>query len=175
MMSTRLYTLLRPLLGVIVLQFFTIPLSFAAETYATQTGDTVNVTIHGTLKRKPCYINNDGIIAIDFGNVGVNKIDGKNYIKTIDYTLECEDPDETANLKMTLAGTQTTYDKGAITTSVDGLGIELLQNGTAVVINQSFVIDYNKPPVLQAVPVTSGASLSEGAFTATATLLAEYE
>ncbi|WP_425024884.1 fimbrial protein [Pantoea agglomerans] len=135
----------------------------------------VDVTMHGTLKRKPCHINNDGIIEINFGNVGINKIDGKRYIQPIDYTLECEDPEESANLKMTLQGTQTSYNTGAINTSVNGLGIEILQTGKAVVINQPFTIDYNNPPKLEAVPVASGTALTEGAFTATATLLAEYE
>lgn len=144
-------------------------------TFATQTGDTVDVTIHGTLKRMPCHINNDGVIAIEFGNVGINKVDGKRYIKNIDYKLECEDPDAVANLNMTLKGTQTSYNTGAIVTNVNGLGIEILQNSTPVIINQPFVIDYNNPPVLQAVLVSSGVTLTEGAFSATATLLAEYE
>ena len=158
------------LLIIIVLEIFITPFSFSA-----QTGDTVDVKMHGTLKRKPCHINNDGIIEINFGNVGINKVDGKRYIQPIDYKLECEDPDESANLKMTLQGTQTSYNTGAINTSINGLGIEILQTGKAVVINQSFVIDYNNPPKLEAVPVASGAALTEGAFTATATLLAEYE
>lgn len=142
---------------------------------AEQTGDTLSVVIHGTLKRKPCHINNDGVIAVEFGNVGINKVDGERYKQTIPYTLECDDPDETVNLNMTLKGTQTAYDSGAIETSVSGLGIEIQQNGTPVVINQPFVIDYSRPPVLEAVPVSSGAPLIEGAFSATATLLAEYE
>ena len=135
---------------------------------AEQTGDTLSVVIHGTLKRKPCHINNDGVIAVEFGNVGINKVDGERYKQTIPYTLECDDPDETVNLNMTLKGTQTAYDSGAIETSVSGLGIEILQN-------EPFVIDYSRPPVLEAVPVSSGAPLIEGAFSATATLLAEYE
>lgn len=142
---------------------------------ADQQGDTLKVAIHGVLKRIPCVINNNKVIAIDFGNVGVNKVDGENYKQKIDYTLECEDRDEMASLNMTLRGAQTSYNTGAITTNVPGLGIEILQNGSPVTINKSFIIDFNNPPVLEAVPVSSGATLSEGAFNATATLLAEYE
>lgn len=142
---------------------------------ADQTGDTLNVKIHGTLKRIPCVINNDKTIAIEFGNVGVNKVDGVNYKQPIDYTLECEDRDETASLHMTLRGVQASYNTGAVNTNIPGLGIEILQNGSPVTINKSFVIDFNSPPRLEAVPVSSGATLSEGAFSATATLLAEYE
>ncbi|MEM6160436.1 fimbrial protein [Erwinia sp. P6884] len=150
-------------------------LIFSFGAVADQTGDTLNVKIHGTLKRVPCVISNDKAITIEFGNVGVNKVDGENYKQVIGYTLECEDPDETANLNMTLRGAQTSYNTGAINTNVPGLGIEILQNGSPVTINQSFVIDYNNPPVLEAVPVSSGATLTEGAFSSTATLLAEYE
>lgn len=142
---------------------------------ADQQGDTLKVKIHGVLKRIPCVINNNKVITIDFGNVGVNKIDGENYKQKINYTLECEDRDETASLMMTLLGAQTSYNPGAINTNVTGLGIEIKQNGTPVTINKSFIIDFDNPPVLEAVPVSSGATLNEGAFNATATLLAEYE
>nr|WP_024967127.1 fimbrial protein [Pantoea sp. IMH] len=142
---------------------------------ADQTGDTLNVKIHGTLRRMPCVINNDKAIVIDFGNVGVNKVNGDNYKQSIDYLLECKDPDATANLNMTLRGVQSSYNTGAINTNVPGLGIEILQNGSPVTINKAFVIDYNNPPRLEAVPVSSGVPLTEGAFNATATLMAEYE
>lgn len=163
------------LLGMKLLAALPLLFLFSFETYADQTGDTVNVTIHGTLKRQPCHISNDENIAIEFGNVGINKIDGERYKQPISYTLECEDPDAAATLNMTLKGTQTDYNTGAITTTIPGLGIEILQNGAPVKINESFVIDYNNPPTLEAVPVSSGAALTEGAFSATATLLAEYE
>lgn len=169
-MNARLPALIVNLIGAIILPFVLIPSSFAV-----QKGDTVNVKIHGTLKRKPCHINNDNIIYIEFGNVGIRKVDGKRYIQDIKYTLECEDPDQSANLIMTLKGTPASYNTGAINTNVTGLGIEILQNGTPVKINQPFVIDYNSSPALQAVPVSSGVALNEGAFNATATLLAEYE
>ncbi|WP_293770409.1 fimbrial protein [uncultured Pantoea sp.] len=169
-MDARLHTLLTKYISVIAIIFFVIPFCFAV-----QTGDTLDLKIHGTLKRKPCHINNDGMIYIEFGNVGIKKIDGKRYIQDINYTLECEDPDDSANLKMTVKGAQTSYNTGAINTNIPGLGIGILQNGLPVIINQPFVIDYNSPPVLKAVPVASGVTLYEGAFNATATLLAEYE
>ncbi|KAB8312815.1 fimbrial protein [Erwinia endophytica] len=170
MMSWRSFYTDRIALGILFISLF---LSFCS--YADQTGDSVKVTMHGILKRRPCHISNDQVIEISFGNVGVNKIDGERYKQPISYQLECEDPDATAALIMTLKGTQTSFNTSAITTSVSGLGIELLQNGSPATLNQGFTIDYNSPPTLEAVPVSSGATLQEGTFSATATLLAEYE
>ncbi|MGD9425809.1 fimbrial protein [Pantoea sp. NSTU24] len=166
---------LQTLLSLKLLTFAALQLLFPSFACAVEKGDTLKVTLHGTLKRKPCHISNDKIIEVAFGNVGVKKVDGQRYIQPIDYQLECESPDDAATLKMTIKGTQTLYNTGAITTNVSGLGIKVLQNGSAIVINQPFIIDYRHPPVLQAVPVTSGQALTEGVFSATATLLAEYE
>lgn len=144
--------------------------------YATQTGDSLNVTFQGTLKRKPCYINNNQTINISFGKVGVNKINGNLYKQLIGYTLTCPDQDQSAQLTMVLNGQQTTYNPAAIETSVPGLGILILKNDHPMKIGERSSISHSTPPKLEAVPVQqTGVTLTAGDFHAAATLLAEYQ
>lgn len=143
---------------------------------ANQTGDSRSVTFHGTLKSKPCYIDDDGDIYVHFGNVGVNKVDGEHYIQDVPYTLRCEDANSSETLKMSLKGSQAGFEESALQTDVNGLGIRILRDGEPLKINDAIAINYEKPPKLQAVPVQqSGVALTARDFSATATLLTEYE
>ncbi|MBK4727653.1 fimbrial protein [Pantoea agglomerans] len=137
-----------------------------------------NMLFSGTLiEPPPCKINEDGMVDVDFGDrVGVNKVDGVNYLQTLNYSITCEKGGNGLDLTLTLGGKQTTYDNAAIQTDVTDLGIRVLQNGQPFILDKPVVIDPKAPPKLQAVPVkTPGASLKEGAFIATATLKAEYQ
>ncbi|MNP84764.1 hypothetical protein D3C76_1842150 [compost metagenome] len=59
---------------------------------------------------------------------------------------------------------------------MDDLAVRLLQNGKRFTLNNPIPIKLNAPPRLEAVPVKRpGATLKEGAFEATATLLAVYQ
>lgn len=143
---------------------------------AGQSGDSLSVNFHGTLRRKPCHISNDQIINISFGKIGVRKVDGNNYKQPISYTLECGDPDQTAQLTMTLQGTSTSYNASAIRTSADGLGILILKDGAPMKFGEKTPIKQSTLPVLEAVPVKQpDTTLAAGDFVATATLLAEYQ
>ncbi|MDH1321536.1 fimbrial protein [Enterobacter bugandensis] len=143
---------------------------------ASQTGDSLSVTFHGTLKRKPCRISNNQTINISFGKIGTRKIDGINYKQPIAYTLTCEDQDPSAELTMMLNGRPTSYNAAAIETSVPGLGILILKDDQPMKIGERTSISQSSPPTLQAVPVQQqGSILAAGNFQATATLLAEYK
>ena len=151
--------------------------SAAAST--AQSTITIKLTV---LAPPPCEVTSPGggRVEVDFGNnIGINKIDGLNYRQPMNYAIKCS----TGNvnglaLKLTIKGTAASFDSSnaALQTNVDGLGIRLYQNGTPFVLNQPLTITKNAPPTLEAVPVKqSGVALKEGAFEATATLLAEYE
>ncbi|TFZ49509.1 pilus assembly protein [Serratia proteamaculans] len=149
-------------------------LSFQAG--ATQTGDQIDVTFHGVLKQRPCHISNDQDIAVHFGNVGVNKVDGSRYLQKISYSLLCDEPDAGVALMLSVKGTPTGFDLAAVKTNADGLGIRVLQDGKAFTLNSRMKITYKTPPKLEVVPVKDpNVTLVEKPFTATATLLAEYE
>ncbi|HIE1345155.1 TPA: fimbrial protein [Serratia marcescens] len=124
----------------------------------------------------PCIINGDQIIDVDFGNeLLTTKIDGNNYIKTVDYSLECKDNTSNA-MKLKVQGNATTFDVSALQTNMADLGVALKANGAALTINGWVNFTYPDKPVLQAVPVKrAGSTLSGGDFSAGATLMVDYQ
>lgn len=123
----------------------------------------------------PCVINDGRTIDIDFGKVGIKRIDGNRYMQRIDYSIKCEFLDNSRQLKMKIMGGAAAFDGSVLTSSVNGLGIKLLANGKAFAINTPLNIDYTNPPTLDAVPVKNSAvTLAEGDFTSGATMLVDY-
>ena len=117
-------------------------------------------------------INDGRTIDIDFGKVGIKRIDGNRYMQRIDYSIKCEFLDNSRQLKMKIMGGAAAFDGSVLTSSVNGLGIKLLANGKAFAINTPLNIDYANPPTLDAVPVKNSAvTLAEGDFTSSATML----
>ncbi|CFR06251.1 fimbrial protein [Yersinia kristensenii] len=126
----------------------------------------------------PCVINGGKIIDVPFGeNLGVNKIDGINYTQTVPYSITCETVSSSLELGITIVSASVaTFDPAAIQTDVRDLGIRILKNGVSFPLNTRVAYDKNNPPVLKAVPIkATGATLSEGSFEATATLLVDYQ
>ncbi|BEM84350.1 fimbrial protein SteE [Serratia marcescens] len=137
-----------------------------------------NMHFSGTLiMPPPCTINQGQLVDVDFGErVGVKKIDGKNYLQTVDYHIDCQPGISGLVLGLTVTGTATGFDTAALQTNEPDLGIRLLQNGEAFPVNKRLVINAGSPPTLQAVPVKKpGVELSAGTFEVTATLLADYQ
>jgi type 1 fimbria pilin len=117
------------------------------------------------------------MIDVDFQDrVGISKVDGVNYLKTIDYSIVCDPGVNPWEMRLTVSGTATAFDGAAVQTNINGLGIRLLQNGLPFTLNTPVVVPRGSKLVLQAVPVQKpGVDLSEGAFAAVATLQAEYQ
>jgi type 1 fimbria pilin len=160
----------RPILVVLTLA----ALSFQAG--AAQTGDQIDVTFRGVLKQRPCHIDSGRDIEVHFGNLGINKVDGSRYLQKVSYSLACDDPDAGVALMLSVKGTATGFDTAAIKTNANGLGIRILQDGKPFILNSRVKIAYKTPPKLEVVPVKDpSVTLVEKTFTATATLLAEYE
>ncbi|WP_158784164.1 fimbrial protein [Pantoea sp. BAV 3049] len=136
-----------------------------------------NMKFHGTLVSYPdCTINNNQPIEINFGNVGVNKVDGVNYTKDIDYNITCDGDADDAGLYISLLGTAVQFDLAAVESSVADLGIEIKNNDKPFTLGTQIKVDKNALPKLTAVPVKKdGAELSVGDFSATATLQAFYQ
>ncbi|MBH1931207.1 fimbrial protein [Serratia rubidaea] len=136
-----------------------------------------NLLFRGTLiEPLPCEINNGGKVDVDFKEVGVNKVNGVNYEKTMDYKITCGPNATGRDMTLTLIGLQTDYDSAAVKTTVQNLGIRVLQNGTPLTLNKAININPADPPKLTAVPVKKpGTVLEKGDFSATATLQAKYQ
>lgn len=134
-----------------------------------------NLILQGTLLEPPDCTFNIGVV--DFGErVGVNKVDGKNYKQTINYSLVCEADLEPWAMSLFLTGEVTPYDNAAIQSNMDDLGIRLLIDGKPFMTNILMPFNPDKLPVIEAVPVKKpGSTLTAGAFSAAATLWINYQ
>lgn len=138
-----------------------------------------DMNFKGTLvEPPPCTINNDQDVLVSFGDsVGVNKVDGSNYIQPVDYHLTCDITSPQDGLNLVLSTTsQSAFDTAAVQSSTPGLGIRLLVDGVAAEFGKLIPVDSSSPPVLQAVPVKAAdTALTEGPFSATVTLQVVYQ
>ncbi|KAF2407268.1 fimbrial protein [Pseudomonas antarctica] len=140
-------------------------------------GASANLTFSGTLNEPPpCTIDAGNTIEVDFGDVGVKRVDGEKYRRGVGYTISCGTDTLPWLLKLSVNGTPTGFDGAALQTSASDLGIRIFQNSLPFLLNTPMDITLSSPPVLEVVPVKRpGAILAPASFTAVATLLAEYE
>lgn len=131
------------------------------------------VKFHGTLYKLSCKANNDQPVDINFGKVGVNKVDGLRYATSIPLSIQCDET-PSAKLNLTITGSVSDFDSSAVQTSVDDLAIQIQQNGQPIDIGEEFLVSADNPPALVAVPVMRpGATLVGGDFSAVATLIVQ--
>lgn len=146
---------------------------------AAQTGDTLNITFQGKfILSTPCTVSNDNVIDVSFGNIRVNGVNGKDNVQVIPYSVDCHGAPDDSPLDLTIIGTQESYDDAALTTSADGLGLQIQANGQAMKLNKplSTTLGELSSLTLTAVPVKDAAkTLTEQPFTAIATLIALYQ
>lgn len=138
---------------------------------------TVKVTI---VAPPPCTINNNQPIEVNFGDVMTTRIDGLNYRKPVDYSLDCPQDQLLKNaLKLQIQGTGINLGGATSVLEVPGVpdfGIQLQHETSALNVNEWLNFDYPNVPNLYAVPVMkSGASLNAGAFSASSTMKVEYQ
>ncbi|HCB2860477.1 fimbrial protein [Klebsiella aerogenes] len=148
-----------------------------------QADNTTQINLSGSLiEPPPCTINGGAPIVVDFGQVGISRVDGTNYAQNIDYQISCNnDPDNNPwVMGLTVLATPSGIGISIMKATIDGsdstdLGIEMRLGGSYFPLNQR--VEIKRPlPILQAIPYKrDGATLPEGAFHATATLLADYE
>lgn len=151
----------------------------AQASHAEQTGDTLNITFQGKfILSTPCTVSNDKVIDVSFGNIRVNGVNGKDHSQVIPYSVDCHGAPDDSPLDLTITGTAESYDDAALTTTADGLGLQIQANGQAMTLNKplSTTLGALQSLTLTAVPVKDPAkTLAEQPFTATATLTAEYQ
>ncbi|HAV1840559.1 TPA: fimbrial protein [Enterobacter hormaechei subsp. steigerwaltii] len=135
------------------------------------------VRFHGTLTVVDCTVNDDQDQTVDFGDaVGVHRIDGKRYSQPVPFSMNCTAPDKGSipPITMTLSGIVTDFDKAAVTTTVDKLGIEVQLDGIPHELNKPFTVNYAHLPKLTAVPVLKpGAELKAQPFKGGVRLIVE--
>lgn len=136
---------------------------------------TTKVTVKVRVVAMPCEINNNNLIEVNFGNdVMTTRVDGEYKKMPINYTLQCQGGASNA-VRMLIDGQGAAFDGGVLKTNKSDFGIELLNSGKRLPINGWLNFTYPNQPTLEAVPVKrSGARLSGGAFSASATMKVEY-
>lgn len=136
-----------------------------------------NVEFTGTLLiPPPCTVFEDKVHTIEYKDISLHKINGTNYIKPINYALDCKDNLHGWDLVLTIKGDKSGFDDAALKTEHDDLGMRILLNGVAFDIDKPIKITYGQPPILEVVPVKKpGSTLPVINFSATGTLLAEYQ
>ncbi len=137
------------------------------------------VNVQGTLLPPACRVDNGagGDIQVDFGDdININRLNGNSYRQAVTYRVTCGTDGQDWPLRLRFEGLSNAWDSQSLATSDPNLGIRLLLNGAAVNFGADYPVpDSNSLPVLSAAPVSNSADApQEGAFTATASLLAEY-
>jgi type 1 fimbria pilin len=139
-----------------------------------------NMSFRGTLlEHPPCEINGGQPVAIDFGDVGVNKVNGNNYAQTFKIIYDCKGASTDKILRY--VGNATAFDPAAVQSNIPDFGIQLrhksLDGVTSAfdVGSRLPVPSYVGSTTFIATPVKEvNAELQDGAFTAGATLQLEY-
>lgn len=139
-----------------------------------------NMSFHGTLREHPpCEINDGRPVEINFGEVGVNKIDGQNYAQTFKLTYECAG--NGTNMVVRYMGVAAPFDSAAVESNIKDFGIKLSilsVDGVLkpfVVGTTLFVPSNQSESRFVATPVKkTGADLVGEGFTSSAMLQLEY-
>lgn len=164
--SSVLKILLHLISGVLAVLLFTRSIAEAATVK-------VKVTI---IAPPPCTINNGLPIEVEFGEIMTTRLDGNQYSTPVDYSLDCSTAVTNA-LKIQVRGNSASFGDGKLLrTNKEGLGIRLLWGDNEMPINIWGDFTYPNIPKLRAVPVKRAeAMLTEGEFTASATLQVSYQ
>ena len=143
--------------------------------------DGENLEFIGTIIVPPaCSLNEDKTIEISFGdNVGVKKVASGIYREPIPLNLECGQNSHGWQLMLSVYGTEAGFDEDkatVVTSEKSVLGVKLFADGQAFTLDKAIKINGTNLPEIEAVLVQrNGVELTEGAFTAKATLRAEYQ
>ena len=127
----------------------------------------------------PCTVTGSDV---DFGDVLIRRIDGSQYLQPVTYKLDCGQRLTGADdLRMQLQGpTSVINGETVLNTVIDGFGIRIQNatNDSLITVGSSAWLPFSidNQPTLEAVPVKqNGVSLVSSAFSATATMVVDYQ
>lgn len=135
-----------------------------------------DVTFSGNLVvPPPCVVNSNNAISVLFENdMLIERLDGVNYAKPINYTLDCTGATSTA-LKLRFQGEGAGSDASLLPTSMPEVALQLRSDGVELPMNTWIKFTAPARPVLTAAPRKIGTRKTGGQFTATATLVVDYQ
>ncbi len=130
----------------------------------------------GRIFEPACEFNGGKTIDVDFGKVGIKKVDGVKYAQVTAVTLNCKES-VGKKLRLQLQGEAIGGLGNILTTNVDNLGVAIQDtNGRPLVLNRFFDAVNLKTFSFIAVPIKKDAAipLGTGQFNAVATLVSSY-
>lgn len=156
-------------------------ISILFVSYVTQSSTELvgsEMLLRGSIVKPPCTINGGENIEVDFGYVGVNRVEGDNYAKMISLYYICEGVSIDKTLKY--LGLATDFNRSAVQSNFKDFGVQLqhLDNGVPrpFEVGSMLEIPANRgsskfivTPVKKA-----GSIIPEGQFMASATFQLEY-
>jgi len=135
----------------------------------------VTVTVKGNIIAPPsCVINSGGVSVTDFGRFNADEVDGFRHREEIPYTVTCQSPPSNL-MKLRIDGTQSDFSL-ALKTDKSNLAILLFRDNTQLLLGQWTNFTWPVLPKLYAVPFKkAGTTLTGGDFSASATLVVDYQ
>ncbi|MGC5701954.1 fimbrial protein [Pseudomonas sp. NFXW11] len=113
--------------------------------------------------------------SINFAEVKVDDVNGRDNAKKIPYRVSCLNPSKVSALKLKFSGISG-FNTEVLRTNMSNLGLRFRVDGTAQPLNKEFQVNYFAQPNLMAVlDKKPGATLQAGAFTASAVLVITQE
>lgn len=139
--------------------------------------ENLNFTVKVDIYERVCEINDNQPINVDFGDMLIKDVDGINYERPVEYTLDCEDGNTNPNLKLRFENNAgAPFDSTLLNTSDRNVGILIKANGNKLPLGEWVSFSYNSYPALTATPVPSTVGgIDDGRLTAIALLTVEYE
>lgn len=144
---------------------------------STVRAEPVKMNFSGTLiDPLSCVVNGSKSMEANFGDmVMTDKVDGKNYMQKVQYSIVCTGNANNA-LKMQLSGLGTDFDPKAIKTTNVNLGIAIYNGTTRVAVNDYFNFTYPNLPDLKMVPVKRpGVTLEESGISGYVQMKLDYQ
>lgn len=135
---------------------------------------TAPVSVSGTILAAPCKINNSQPIAVEFGDVVIQSVDGVHYERDVPTSITCDK--FTGELLFAIQATSSTFDSDAAASNINNLAIRFTLDSHVVTLNEQNKIDWRKPLGLKAVPVINPeATPAAGEFKVNATLVLDVQ
>lgn len=125
-----------------------------------------------------CILNNNDLLNAVFDSVDPNKIPSMQYVKELNYEFACSDRTVGYNVFFNLDGVNANgfNDNKTIATTVDGLGMQILMDGTPMSLRRSQAINMASPPKLEVLLVKLQNKTLEGDnFFGTANMTVVYD
>ncbi|ELM1663622.1 fimbrial protein [Klebsiella oxytoca] len=145
-----------------------------------QAADPENLEFIGTLVTPPaCSISEDGPVYVNFDDVRIKKVAEGRYRETVPLALKCEDNNLAWQLRLSVRGNAAGFDADnatVVTAEQANLGVKIYQNDRPFKLDEPINVNSTTLPRIDAVLVQrDGVELTEGTFSAAATLRAEYQ